>query len=130
MIKKFIKYMYGKRRYEQLLKVPRQYANHIDPADVDFDSVIVMARSNARSPDNVRALMREYNVNSVDELLKHLPDQRYFRRPRSRLISMLRNFFGYSPYNPDLQRKRRLRRIGFFDRPDIHERIARVKDFE
>lgn len=126
---KLYKALWGLKRYEKLLKVPRQYANRLEATAVDEDAALVMARSAARSPENVRALMKAHGVNSVVELLKHLPDQRYKARPLRRILARLRAINGELAHNPDVSRYNKLAAKGLFSRPDLHARIDRIKEF-
>lgn len=130
MLRKLYVSLLRLRTYEKLLKVPRQYANRVHLAEVDPDSALVMGRSAARSPANVKRLMKLYNVKTVEELLPYLPDYRYKRRPFARFVNLLRQFSGALPYNPDVSRYRMLQKRGYFSRPDIQERRAKVREYE
>ncbi len=129
IVKRFHKNMFGRALHQHLLRVPRQYANEHSPT-YDRDAALIMGRSSARSPENVQALLKAYQVERVEELLELLPDQRHQLHPLRRLRAMLRRMAGASPYNPDLSRERRLKALGYFSRPEIHERIAQVKQYQ
>ena len=124
------KALFGLKRHEHLLKVPRQYANPLDPRHDDPDAALIMGRSSARSPDNIRALLDYHAVEKVEHLLPLLPDQRHHPHPLRRIQAFLRRMAGASPYNPDLRRERRLREHGYFSRPDIHDRLTLVLNYQ
>ena len=130
MFRKLYKALYGLKRHERMLKVPRQYANRIDPAQIDLDTALIMGRSSARSPENVRALMKLHGVDRPHELIGLLPDQRYRANPVRRFLSLLRALTGALPYNPDARRYRLLKAKGYFSRPDLHARIDRIGEFK
>ncbi|MBI5671274.1 MAG: hypothetical protein HZC41_25030 [Chloroflexi bacterium] len=127
MLKQAINKLFKMRRYEHLLRVPRQYANPVNV--VDDDAALIMARSAARSPENVKALMAHYQVQKVEDLLDLLPDMRHRRNIARRLLSVMRAATGALPYNPDKRRNRLLYRK-FFTRPDVHARIANAREFD
>lgn len=130
MLRKLYKSLYALKRHERLLRVPRQYANLIDPASVGEDDALIMGRSSARSPENVQRLMKLYGVRNVDRLIDLLPDQRYRRNPYRRFMAFLRALTRSLPYNPDMRRLRILRQKGYLSRPDLHARIERIRNFE
>lgn len=128
MFKQVVTKLFKLRRYERLLRVPRQYANSC-PGVIDDDSALILGRSAARCPENVKQLMAHYKVQKVEDLLDLLPDQRYRRHVTRRLVSLLRAATGALPYNPDSRRNRLLYRR-YFTRPEIHARVMRASEFE
>lgn len=124
MIRKFLRMLFGLKLKDRLDRAPRMYSNEYDRR-VNRDVARVFARSAARSPTNVRQLMRQHRVKSVDELLTLLPDRQRRANPRARMCAWLTRISGLLPYDPLAGRLNRLRWEG--EHPDHGTLIRRSK---
>lgn len=102
MFHKFQKMLFYLTLKERLPRVPRIYANKIDPAEIDDDIARVMIYSQARDRRGVEILKSKYKVETVDELLALLPPNNLRNRAewRMRLRRWLARLMGYTLYEP------------------------------
>lgn len=124
MIRKLRKMLFGLSAKEHLDIAPRMYSNEYD-RHVSSDVAKVFARSSARSPENVKALMKSYQVNTIDELLDVLPSRQRRVNTRQRIRFWMAHNFGllnYDPLRPMLHRLTEQRNI-----PNDAELIYRTK---
>lgn len=110
MIWKILKILFSMKAKQRLDIVPRHYANEYDRR-VSRDVARVMIRTAARSPVNVDMLLKQYKVDTVDELLKLLPSRKRKVNPRERFrrwMMRLESSYDYEPViRPALRRMHR-----------------------
>lgn len=94
------KHLWDLKLREQLLQTPKELSRAFELDEIDYETARVMATSNARSPDGVRRLMREYGVRDVHELIPLLPDRHFSRRVLQRAHALLRYAMGWYAYDP------------------------------
>lgn len=83
--------------------------------EITDDDTRIFSTVHARSPANVRSLMRRHHAANADELMPHLKDNHYHVDPRQRLIEWGMRVFGERPYDTtvsgvvtQLKRQRRM----------------------
>lgn len=99
MIRKFLRMLFSLKRKQQIPSLPRMISNHYDHR-VSREVEKVFAQTQARSPENVRAMMKQYKVDTVDELLELLPTRQRRADPRKRLRRWLARINGLTLYEP------------------------------
>lgn len=108
MIRKFYRMLFHLKAREQLDIAPRMYAAEYDSREVSPDVAKVFARSHARSPQNIRRLLKQYEVESIEELIPLLPARQRKANPRARFLMWMMRMRGLLLYDPLRPRLRRL----------------------
>lgn len=130
MIEKILKTIYYFTNRDYIPPLPRGYlATKYNRDTVTPEQWRVLRKIGARDPAGIRRALKQYNVQTLDELydiLKHYDPQ---RNVRNRLYNALGRFFGgkpYDPYQKDINRVFRARNSK--QSAIINERIKRFKE--
>jgi len=99
MIRKFLRMLFHLKARERLDIAPRMYAAEYDPR-VSPEVAQVFARSAARSPENIKRLLKQYEVETIEELVPLLPTRQRRARPRERFYFWMMRMRGLLPYDP------------------------------
>ncbi len=108
MIRKFRRMLFHLKAREQLDIAPRMYAAEYDSREISPDVAKVFARSAARSPENIQRLLKQYEVETIQELIPLLPSRQRRANPRARFRMWMMRMRGLLPYDPLRPRLRRL----------------------
>lgn len=108
MIRKFHRMLFHLKDRERLDIAPRMYAADYDSRQISPDVAKVFARSAARSPENIQRLLKQYEVETIQELIPLLPSRQRRARPRERFRAWIMRMKGLLPYDPLRPRLRRL----------------------
>ncbi len=108
MIRKFRRMLFHLKERERLDMAPRMYAAEYDSKTISPDVAKVFARSHARSPENIQRLLKQYQVETIQELIPLLPSRQRQAHPRQRFHNWMMRLKGLLPYDPLRPRLRRL----------------------
>lgn len=121
---KLLKYLIKISRQSQIPPLPRMAA--AEYTSVTPDEARVMARYGIRSPSGIKAAMKKYQVNTIDELIIHLEHHRAKRKIYFRWLQGVRRLSGGTVQNPHTGD---IRKISGGNQQDqiLRERIKRLR---
>ena len=124
MLHQFWRMLFYLKPKHRLDRVPRSFAPEYDRR-VSHDVAKVFVRTQARSPQNIEILMRQYKVETIEQLLAVLPPRSRSAHPRERLYRWLARLNGLLLYEPVAPMLRRLQARGHI--PDHGTLLRRTK---
>jgi len=118
--RRLVQILFGRILRQHLRRPPRRMIKQpFELHEITDDDTRIFSSVHARSPANVRALMKRHKARDAGELMPHLPDNHYHVHPLDRLVDLLMRAFGERIYDTavsgltkDLKRARRLPKDG------------------